>query len=92
MAKEALELLHVDEIELDDVDRRILHTIIEKFRGGPVGLTTVAAATQEEVDTIEEVHEPFLLQLGRLERTPRGRQVTDRAYEHLGLTIPARLV
>ncbi len=92
VAKEALALLHVDEIGLDDVDRRILHTIIEKFRGGPVGLTTVAAATQEEVDTIEEVHEPFLLQLGLLERTPRGRQVTDRAYEHLGLTIPARLV
>lgn len=79
----ALEMLNVDHEGLDQTDRRILETIIEKFSGGPVGLNTIAAATQEEIETIEEVHEPFLLQIGFLERTPRGRVVTKRAYEHL---------
>jgi len=92
VAKEALEILHVDPLGLDDVDRRLLHAIIEKFHGGPVGLNTLAASTQEEIDTIEEVYEPFLLQLGLLERTPRGRLATRRAYEHLGLTPPATLL
>lgn len=82
---DALDMLNVDEQGLDQTDRHILETIIKKFSGGPVGLSTIAAATQEELETIEEVHEPFLLQIGFLERTPRGRVVTARAYEHLGL-------
>ncbi len=90
MALSALTLLDVDPYGLDRVDRRILETIIDKFQGGPVGLTTIAAATQEEVDTIEEVYEPFLIQLGFLDRTPRGRTATPRAYEHLGLVPPVR--
>ncbi len=81
----ALELLAIDHLGLDSVDRHLLATIIDKFQGGPVGLGTLAAATQEETETIEEVYEPFLLQLGFLERTPRGRVATPRAYEHLGL-------
>lgn len=85
VCEHALQMLHVDEEGLDQTDRHILETIIEKFSGGPVGLSTIAAATQEELETIEEVHEPFLLQIGFLERTPRGRVVTARAYEHLGL-------
>jgi Holliday junction DNA helicase RuvB len=83
VANEALDLLNVDAFGLDVADRRILLAIIEKFQGGPVGLSTLAAATQEEVATIEEVYEPFLLQLGFLERTPRGRVATKRAYVHL---------
>ena len=79
----ALEMLGVDPLGLDDVDRTILITIIDKFGGGPVGLQTLAAATQEERQTIEEIYEPFLLQLGFLERTPRGRIATRRAYDHL---------
>ena len=86
VACEALGLLEVDERGLDDLDRRVLRTIIEKFGGGPVGLDTVAAAVSEEPDTIMDVVEPYLLQLGFLDRTPRGRVATARAYEHLGLS------
>jgi len=86
VAKEALNLLAIDELGLDDIDRRVLSAIIEKFEGGPVGLETIAAAISEEADTIEDVYEPYLLQLGFLERTPRGRVVTKRAYAHLGLS------
>ncbi len=85
IANAALDLLAIDPLGLDNADRRILLTLIEKFRGGPVGLGTLAAATQEEQATIEEVYEPFLLQLGFLERTTRGRVATARAYEHLRL-------
>ncbi len=85
IADAALTMLAIDHLGLDNVDRHLLSTIIEKFQGGPVGLGTLAAATQEETETIEEVYEPFLLQLGFLERTPRGRVATSRAYEHLGL-------
>jgi Holliday junction DNA helicase RuvB len=81
----ALTMLAIDHLGLDSVDRHLLTTIIDKFQGGPVGLGTLAAATQEETDTIEEVYEPFLLQLGFLDRTPRGRVATFRAYEQLGL-------
>lgn len=88
--KSALDLLAVDELGLNEIDRKLLHTIIEKFGGGPVGLQTIAAATAEEHDTIEEIYEPFLIQLGFLERTPRGRVLTARAYEHLGMTPPAQ--
>jgi holliday junction DNA helicase RuvB len=84
VAQEALNLLAIDELGLDDIDRRVLHTIIDKFDGGPVGLDTIAAAISEESDTIEDVYEPYLLQLGFLERTPRGRIATKHAYEHLG--------
>lgn len=79
----ALEKLKVDHVGLDQTDRRILSTIVEKFKGGPVGLSTIAAATQEEIQTIEDVHEPFLIQIGFLQRTPRGRIVTERGSEHL---------
>ncbi len=82
---QALKLLGIDEIGLSASDRRILSVIVEKFRGGPVGLGTIAAATSEEEATIEEVIEPYLIQLGLLERTPRGRLATPKAYEHLGL-------
>lgn len=83
ICQKALNMLEVDEYGLDQVDRKILETIIDKFNGGPVGLNTVSAATSEETATIEEVYEPFLIQLGFLERTPRGRSATKRAYEHL---------
>ncbi|MEZ4210799.1 MAG: Holliday junction branch migration DNA helicase RuvB [Candidatus Paceibacterota bacterium] len=83
--KKALELLGVDELGLFDSDRNILKVIIEKFNGGPVGLGTLAAATSEEEATIEEVIEPYLIQLGLLERTPRGRTATEKAYQHLGI-------
>jgi Holliday junction DNA helicase RuvB len=85
VAREALALLDVDECGLEDLDRRVLHAIIEKFDGGPVGLDTVAAAVSEESDTIMDVVEPYLLQLGFLDRTPRGRAATARAYEHLDI-------
>jgi Holliday junction DNA helicase RuvB len=85
-ATEALDLLNIDELGLDDVDRRVLSTVIEKYDGGPVGLATIAASISEEPDTIMDVVEPYLLQLGFLERTPQGRQATRRAYQHLGLT------
>ncbi|MFP4438871.1 MAG: Holliday junction branch migration DNA helicase RuvB [Chloroflexaceae bacterium] len=85
VARAALATLEIDELGLDENDRRLLRTIIELFEGGPVGLSTLAAALAEEVDAIEDVYEPFLLQLGFLQRTPRGRVATRRAYEHLGL-------
>lgn len=84
----ALEQLNIDPYGLDSVDRAILLALIEKFNGGPVGLTTLAAAVAEEIDTLEQVYEPFLLQMGFLERTPRGRKVTAAAYEHLGFEMP----
>ena len=87
-ALEALGKLEVDSIGLDEVDHKILHTIIERFAGGPVGLDTIAAAISEEPDTIMDVYEPYLLQLSFLERTPRGRVATHFAYEHLGLEYP----
>ncbi len=86
VAREALDLLQVDPLGLDDVDRRVLKTIIEKYSGGPVGLNTIAASISEEQDTIMDVVEPYLLQLGFLDRTPQGRVATKSAYEHLGLT------
>ena len=85
VAKDALAKLGVDMKGLDDVDHKVLHTIIEKFNGGPVGLDTIAASISEEADTITDVYEPYLMQLGFLERTPRGRLATRHAYEHLGL-------
>ncbi len=85
VAQQALSLLEVDRLGLDNVDRKVLRTIIEKFGGGPVGLETIAAALSEEADTIMDVYEPYLLQLGFLERTPRGRVATPHAYKHLGL-------
>lgn len=88
ITQEALSLLEVDDLGLNIVDRKVLHTIIEKFNGGPVGLSTIAAATAEEEETIEEVHEPFLMQIGFLTRTPRGRVLTQHAYEHLGVQMP----
>ena len=88
--KDALKNLGIDELGLDHVDREVLSTIIEKFNGGPVGLNTLAAATGEEQDTIEDIYEPFLIQLGFLERTSRGRIATERAYEHL--KTPFRLI
>lgn len=84
----ALDQLMVDPLGLDELDRLILRTIIEKFKGGPVGVSSIAAALQEEAATIEEIYEPFLMQLGLLARTPRGRVVTDLAYDHLGLKAP----
>ncbi|MFQ5721107.1 MAG: Holliday junction branch migration DNA helicase RuvB [Candidatus Aminicenantales bacterium] len=84
-AIKALDLMEVDTLGLDDVDRKILLTIIENFNGGPVGINTIAAAIDEEKDTIESIYEPFLMRIGFLERTLRGRRVTSRAYGHLGL-------
>jgi len=83
LVRDTLAQLGIDELGLDHVDRRILQTIIEKFAGGPVGLNTIAAATSEEMEAIEDVYEPFLLQLGFINRTNRGRIITDKAYEHL---------
>ena len=85
VAVEALSKLEVDHIGLDEIDHKVLHTIIDKFNGGPVGLDTIAASISEEADTIMDVYEPYLLQLGFLERTPRGRLATQLAYQHLGL-------
>jgi Holliday junction DNA helicase RuvB len=85
VAEKGLALLEVDTLGLDGVDRTMLRTMIEVFKGGPVGLDTLAAATGEEADTIEDVYEPFLMQIGFLMRTPRGRVVTDSAYAHLGI-------
>lgn len=84
---EALSALGVDELGLDSTDRQILHTIITKFRGGPVGLNTISASISEEENTVEDIYEPYLLKLGMMERTARGRTVTKRAYEHLGLNV-----
>lgn len=90
IAQLALNALDVDEDGLDEMDNRILLAIIEKFKGGPVGLSTIATAVSEEAETIEEVYEPFLIQEGYLKRTSRGREATDRAYKHLKLSIPNR--
>ena len=89
IAKEALDLLQVDPLGLDDIDRRVLKTIIQKYGGGPVGLNTIAASISEEQDTIMDVVEPYLLQLGFLDRTPQGRVATKSAYEHLKLPYSA---
>jgi Holliday junction DNA helicase RuvB len=91
VALAGLEMFEVDEEGLDRLDVSVLQVIVEKFGGGPVGLTTLAAAVGEEPDTLEDVVEPYLLQLGFLHRTPRGRTATDRAYRHLGLTRPGQL-
>ena len=82
----ALEALNIDKDGLDEMDNKILLCIIEKFRGGPVGLTTIATAVSEDPGTIEEVYEPFLIKQGYLKRTPRGREATELAYKHLGKT------
>jgi len=84
ISKYSLKALNVDAFGLDDMDNKILLTIIDKFKGGPVGLTTLATAVSENAETIEEVYEPFLIQKGFINRTPRGREVTDSAYKHLG--------
>jgi Holliday junction DNA helicase RuvB len=88
ITQHALKALNVDEYGLDDMDNRILLAIIEKFKGGPVGITTIATAVGEEAGTIEEVYEPFLIQEGFMQRTPRGREVTAKAYQHLGKINP----
>ncbi len=90
VADGALRLLEVDARGFDEIDRRLLRTIIDKFGGGPVGVGTLAAAMSEEKDTIEEIYEPFLIQIGFLDRTPRGRVATARAYEYFGLNAPAK--
>ena len=90
VAEAALKLLEVDEHGFDEIDRRLLRTIIEKFGGGPVGLNTISAAISEEKDAIEDIYEPYLIQIGFLDRTPRGRVATARAYEFLGLHAPGR--
>jgi holliday junction DNA helicase RuvB len=89
VAQEALEKMEIDQIGLDQTDRNLLKTIIEKFNGGPVGLDTLAASTSEDTETIEDIYEPYLLQLGFIARTPRGRVVTRLAYQHLGFNAPA---
>lgn len=88
VARQALDLLNVDRLGLDEMDRRVLRTVIEKYQGGPVGLSTIAASISEEPDTIMDVVEPYLLQLGFLERTSQGRQATRLAYEHLNFPVP----
>jgi len=91
VARQALARLEVDELGLDEVDHKVLRTIIEKFDGGPVGLETIAASISEEADTIMDVYEPYLLQVGFIQRTPRGRVATRHAYAHLGLEPPAKV-
>ena len=91
VARDALNLLEIDELGLDDIDRQVLRTIIEKYDGGPVGLQTIAASISEEPDTIMDVVEPYLIQLGMIDRTQQGRVATAKAYTHLGLTPPASL-
>lgn len=88
VAKESMTMLEVDELGLEPTDRKILEVLIQKFNGGPAGIQTLAAATSEEEDTIEEIYEPYLLQLGFLQKTPRGRVATKLAYAHLGLEPP----
>jgi Holliday junction DNA helicase RuvB len=90
VAERALKMLEVDEHGFDEVDRRLLRTIIEKFSGGPVGVASLAAALSEERDALEDIHEPFLIQAGFLDRTPRGRVATARAYAYFGLTPPQK--
>jgi len=89
VARMALDLMEVDRMGLDHIDRNILTTIIDKFKGGPVGLDTLAASIGEDAGTLEDVYEPFLLKNGFLNRTPKGRVATDLAYHHLGLEIPS---
>jgi Holliday junction DNA helicase RuvB len=89
VARTALDLLEVDRFGLDEIDQKIMLTILEKYTGGPVGLNTIAASIDEEPDTIEEVYEPYLLQMGFIDRTPRGRMATDRAFEYFG--VPRRM-
>jgi len=89
VARQGLDQMEVDALGLDDVDRKILYTIMENFNGGPVGINTIAAAIDEEKESIEAIYEPYLMRLGFLERTPRGRQLTAKAYEHLGFKPPA---
>lgn len=91
ITKSSLLALDVDERGLDDMDRKLLLTIIEKFNGGPVGIETIAASLREDKETIEDVYEPYLLQEGFIERTPRGRQATRRAYQHLDINVPQGL-
>ena len=90
IARAAMRLLEVDDQGFDEVDRKLLRTIIDKFSGGPVGVNSIAAAINEEKDAIEDIYEPFLIQAGFLDRTPRGRVATSRAYEYFGLTAPGR--
>ena len=90
IARYGLEALNVDQSGLDEMDNRILSTIIHKFKGGPVGISTIATAVAEEAGTIEEVHEPFLIMEGYIQRTPRGREATEKAYRHLGVVPPGR--
>jgi len=90
IAQYALDALNVDAFGLDEMDNRILQTILQKFKGGPVGLSTIATAVGEEAETIEEVYEPFLIQEGYIKRTSRGREATSKAYQHLGITEPGR--
>ncbi len=87
LADKALQLLQVDRLGLDHIDHKLLRSIIEKFRGGPVGLDTIAASIGEEAETIEDVYEPYLLQIGFLQRTPRGRMVTDLVYQHFNMEV-----
>ncbi len=91
ITQHALKALNVDEFGLDEMDNRILSTIIEKFKGGPVGITTIATAVGEETGTLEEVYEPFLIQQGFIMRTARGREVTEKAYKHLGKIPPVNM-
>jgi Holliday junction DNA helicase RuvB len=90
VSRRALQLLEIDEHGFDEIDRRLLRTIIDKFNGGPVGVASLAAAMSEERDAIEDIYEPFLIQIGFLDRTPRGRVATPRAYEYFGLTAPGK--
>jgi Holliday junction DNA helicase RuvB len=88
IARDSLKMLEIDELGLEPTDRKILETLIDKFNGGPAGIQSLSATTSEEQDTIEEIYEPYLLQLGFIQKTPRGRVATKLAYEHLGLTPP----
>ncbi|MEZ4988733.1 MAG: Holliday junction branch migration DNA helicase RuvB, partial [Saprospiraceae bacterium] len=90
IARFGLEALNVDEGGLDEMDNKILSAIIHKFKGGPVGISTIATAVGEDAGTIEEVHEPFLIMEGYLQRTPRGREVTEKTYRHLGIVPPSK--
>ncbi len=90
VAHAALRLLEVDERGFDDLDRRLLRTIIDKYGGGPVGLNSLAASIGEDAEALEDIYEPYLMQIGFLDRTPRGRVVTARAYEYFGLDQPGR--
>ncbi len=90
VAQEALQMLGIDSNGLDDVDRNLMLALLDKYGGGPVGLGTLAAALSEEEDAIEEMYEPYLMQIGMIDRTPRGRMATPRAYEYFGRELPRR--